>query len=205
MNKKGSLWILTGIILICAALGLLIYNFCVSEVAGKRAGSAAEQLEETTPDDSLSPSASDGEVTYPDYILNPYMDMPVQKIDGYSYIGLLEIPALELTLPIQKEWSYPNMKVSPCRYAGSVYLDNMVICGHNYTSHFGTLKNLNKGDAVYFIDTDGNRFEYKVEEIEVLLPDAVEEMVSEDWDLTLFTCTVGGASRVTVRCSRSRG
>ncbi len=28
----------------------------------------------------------------------------------------------------------------------------------------------------------------------------VEEMITGDWDLTLFTCTLGGQTRVTVRC-----
>jgi sortase A len=36
--------------------------------------------------------------------------------------------------------------------------------------------------------------------MEILSPFAVEEMTSGDWDMTLFTCTVGGQSRVTVRC-----
>lgn len=31
------------------------------------------------------------------------------------------------------------------------------------------------------------------------------EMTSGHWDLTLFTCTVGGASRVTLRCDRVEG
>jgi sortase A len=30
----------------------------------------------------------------------------------------------------------------------------------------------------------------------------VTDMQSGDWDFTLFTCTKGGAQRVTVRCSR---
>lgn len=41
---------------------------------------------------------------------------------------------------------------------------------------------------------------YEVAEIEILSPDAVEEMTEDDGDLTLFTCTLGGGSRVTVRC-----
>jgi len=38
--------------------------------------------------------------------------------------------------------------------------------------------------------------------VETLQPTAVEEMCSGDWDLTLFTCTLGGKFRVTVRCDR---
>ena len=28
----------------------------------------------------------------------------------------------------------------------------------------------------------------------------MKELLSGDWDLTLFTCTLGGKSRVVVRC-----
>ena len=68
--------------------------------------------------------------------------------------------------------------------------------------HFGLIKNLHYGDDVTFTDMDGNTFRYQVIEVETLKPLAVEEMKTGDWDLTLFTCTLGGATRVTVRCSR---
>lgn len=41
------------------------------------------------------------------------------------------------------------------------------------------------------------------EVVDVLAPEAVEEMKDAGNDLTLFTCTYGGASRVTVRCMLS--
>ena len=56
------------------------------------------------------------------------------------------------------------------------------------------------GSEVIFTDMDGNRFIYAVSETEQLPGTAIEEMKSGDWDLTLFTCTIGGAARVTVRC-----
>ena len=91
------------------------------------------------------------------------------------------------------------MKTAPCRYSGSAYLNNLIICGHNYTSHFGTLKNLSEGDLATFTDMDGNVFTYKMVERETLLPTSIDAMESGEWDLTLFTCTVGGQSRVTIR------
>ncbi len=81
-----------------------------------------------------------------------------------------------------------------------------MLCGHNYTSHFGNLKYLEPGDALYFTDVDAHVFGYEVLEILILQPEAVEEMCSTEageWDLTLFTCTVGGQARVTVRCGRT--
>ncbi len=92
------------------------------------------------------------------------------------------------------------MKLAPCRYSGSVYLDNLIIAGHNYKKQFGVLKNLQLGDKIVFTDMDRNSFTYAVSEILVLAPTAVEELQAGEWDLTLFTCTPGGQSRVTVRC-----
>lgn len=139
---------------------------------------------------------------YPDYLLNPEMDMPELKVDGRQYIGVLKIPSLKLQLPIMGEWSYPKLRTAPCRYVGSVYQNNMVICGHNYDRHFGRLKTLKIGAEVDFTDAEGNVFRYKVVELETLKPYAVNQMKSGDWDLTLFTCTIGGRTRVTVRCER---
>ena len=127
--------------------------------------------------------------------------MPVIEVEGSRYVGYLDIPALELSLPVMENWSYPNLKISPCRYEGSAYDNDLIIAAHNYQRHFGGLKNLSIGDEVRFTDGDGNVFTYHVAALEQLQPTQVEEMSAGDWDLTLFTCTLGGQQRVTVRCN----
>ena len=102
-------------------------------------------------------------------------------------------------------WDYALLNIAPCRYTGSVYLNSMVVAAHNYSTHFGRLKELSPGDSIAFTDSDGNVFSYSVIEIETLSPYAIDDMTTGDWDLTLFTCTVGGAQRVTVRCARISG
>lgn len=139
----------------------------------------------------------------PAYVRNPDMEMPLKKVDGRYYIGVLEIPALELELPVMEEWNYPNLRIAPCRYAGSVYSGDVVIAGHNYARHFGGLKNLKPGDAVRFTDADGNVFSYTVTALEILGKSDGDRMCQGDWDMTLFTCTYGGAKRVTVRLKRN--
>lgn len=129
--------------------------------------------------------------------------MPTINIDGNEYIGVLDIPALGIRLPVMGDWSYPKLRTAPCRYIGSVYDDDLVICGHNYQRHFGGLKNLTAGDTVMFTDEGGNVSSYTVTEVVQLSGTALGEMKAGDWDLTLFTCTVGGQLRVTVRCMRS--
>ena len=105
-----------------------------------------------------------------------------------------------MELPTLSSWSYPNLKLSPARYEGSVYLNNLILLAHNYSAHFGQVHRLEEGDLVRFKDMENNIFDYSVKKIEELDSNQLEEMVSGDWDLTLFTCTLGGATRVTVRC-----
>lgn len=201
-HKKGLPLISIGLLLIAAALFLTFYNLWDEHRA---AGSVREILQEMPSEVRYSsPTESDAAekegLEIPDYILNPNMDMPAMEIDGKEYIGVLEIPSLALELPVMSGWSYPDLKISPCRYSGSVYQGNIVIAAHNYTRHFGRLKNLAEGDKVFFTDADGNVFSYEVALLETLNPTDIEEMESGGWDLTLFTCTVGGFYRVTVRC-----
>ena len=51
-----------------------------------------------------------------------------------------------------------------------------------------------------FTAVSGDVYEYEVEKVETLNPYAVDEMLSGDWDLTLFTCTNKGKARAAVRC-----
>lgn len=217
-NNKGKIAIFLGLLLIAAALFLTAYNIYDGFRAGRSADRVIHRLEELIPTENITEGkeenqkelagiVDDGyaipeESELPDYVLNPEMEMPEKEINGISCIGVLSIPDLGLELPVISQWSYPNLKVAPCRYAGSAYLNNLVIAAHNYQSHFGMLKNLSQGSAVTFTDADGNVFCYEVAALETLAPTATEEMNSGDYALTLFTCTLDGTSRVTVRCDR---
>ena len=209
MSKKKKNWIgkiftITGLLLFAAALALSVYNLW----DGYRAEQSREKLLEeyrdknqNISDEGEQAEESDGQI--PDYQLNPEMEMPeitLEDLDGAACIGVLEIPEIDLKLPVLSEWSYPLLKKAPCRYSGSAYLDNLVIAAHNYRTHFRKLKELETGDEVIFTDAAGNRFEYKVAVVEALTPQSVEDMTSGEWALSLFTCTLDGKNRVTVRC-----
>ena len=83
------------------------------------------------------------------------MEMPARRVAGRRYIGILEIGALRLKLPVLDTFSYRNIKVAPARFFGSVYDDNLILLAHNYQSHFGKLHLLQTGDEVSF--TEGGR------------------------------------------------
>ena len=208
MSKRGKLCTALGLLLLLAALGLTAYNLWRDARASMSVDVVLERLTPTLSSrHSELPALSSGEALeeafVPDHVLNPEMAMPEETIDGQNYIGVLDIPALELSLPIISEWSYDALQIAPCRYSGSAYLDNLVIAGHNYRSHFASLPQLQPGDTVTFTDMDGNVFSYAVSSLETLSSYAISDMTSGDWDLTLFTCTVGGQSRLAIRCDQA--
>lgn len=223
--KKGTVLIISGLVLIGAAIGLAAYNIWDGSRAGAESESVLEKLrpmikseasEVTSSDDGtacVSGQSGDEEKTntsgdtfeeiIPDYILNPEIEVPACEVDGDKYIGILSLPTLSKEFPVMSEWSEAGSKRAPCRYSGSPYLDNFVIAAHNYFQHFGSLGDMRIGDSVYFFDMDGNRFEYFVTEIETLPGTEVEAMIAGNDDLTLFTCDFSGSNRVTVRCNKA--
>lgn len=187
-----------GTALILSALSLFAYNQWEAGQADQSAQLLLPQLLEEVPTDPTAPVQPLG--TPVEYLDPDTLEMTEVEIDGYAYIGYLKIPALELELPVMSGWSYDQLKIAPCRYYGSVRGEDLVLLAHNYWKHFGRIKELTEGDSVFFTDMDGVTYEYTVAAKDILEPTAVEEMTAGEYDLTLFTCTPGGASRVTVYC-----
>lgn len=207
-RKGGAIFIVGGLLLLAAALFLTGYNLYDEYRAGAVANRVLNVLQQQTSEGSsndmqMPENSLPDQAELPDYILNPDMEMPTEEVEGDDYIGVLEIPSLEISLPVMSEWSYPKLKTSPCRYSGSAYTGNLAIAAHNYRTHFGSIKNLTAGAQVTFTDVKRRCFYYEVDAVEVLEPTAIQDMISEEWDLTLFTCTPGGQARVAVRCLKT--
>lgn len=197
-RKAGKLLMTIGLLLIAAAFLLMVYNIWESKKAENMSEGILNQLKDGQDEDVGSDNADEK----PLYEIYPDMEMPVLTIDGVDYIGILIVPSLGLELPVAGNWSYPNLRRSPCRYKGSAYSNDMIIAGHNYSRHFGGLKYLAIGEEISFRDVDGHIFQYQVDDIETIPGTAVEDMDAGEWDMTLFTCTYGGKSRVTIRCRK---
>ena len=207
-NRIGNILKGAGLILVTAAVLLLVYNLWDGHRARESEEAILAEYLQENKKASESPDASDkeDEQNIPDYILNPDMDMPeytLKSLGDVACIGILEIPALDLELPVISSWSYSSLRLAPCRYSGSAYKGDLVIAAHNYQSHFGGLRTLPEGSEVFFTDAGGNRFSYYVAVTEALTPWSVDDMTSGEWPLTLFTCTLDSQNRVTVRCEYS--
>lgn len=195
-NKLGTICMILGTVLILAALSLFLWNRREAEQAGEAAADILPQVVE-----QIAETAA--EAPAPPDPFNP--TMTEAEIDGYLYIGYLSIPALGLELPVMSEWDYNRLNIAPCRYSGSTKTDDLVIAAHNFAQHFGGLSGLTGGEQVIFVDMDNVVSTYTVVAVEILAPTAVEEMTNGEYDLSLYTCTYGGRSRVTVRCDRTEG
>lgn len=204
-SKFSIITAVIGTATIIASLWLCGYNVYSDAAASRTADAVYSSLNahiksSETKAEAETADISGTEEVIPNYVLDPNRPMPETKVDGVSYIGTLEIPAIDVALPVAGGFTYDTLKSVPCRYSGSAYLGDMIVCAHNYTSQFANIPKLAVGDIVIFTDIDGNSFTYKVSETETIPADGIEEMSSGDWDLTLFTCTLGGQSRITVRC-----
>ncbi|MCD8316713.1 MAG: sortase [Eggerthellaceae bacterium] len=208
--KKGNwsfpakTFLVLGIIFIACAVLLLALNIFDSERARSSAAYAVSELEQkiqVSHDDIQDESQDDAyDPVVSSETEGTDAELSAVSINGSDYMGILAIPSLNLELPVLKDWSYEGLRISPTRYTGSASTRDLVICAHNYDSHFGRLKYLVPGDEITFTDLNGNVYEYEVVISETLEPTDVADMIDSSYDLSLFTCTIGGKARVTVRC-----
>lgn len=184
MSKKtGKVFLIIGTGLIISALILFFLNQFESKQVAEKSEKVLNHIKESTIV-TTKPPLDD--------------EMPVIKIDGYEYIGYISIPVLDIQLPVLSDWSYEKLKVAPARHFGSTKTDDLVIAAHNYSSHFGQLKSMVKDDIILFTDIEGMAQTYRIEKTDVLNPNDVNKVKNSPYDLVLYTCTLGGKTRVGV-------
>lgn len=201
MRRSSKKLITVGTVLILAAASLTLYNVWDAYCAGKAAQAIEEELtaaidhNETKAENTVTESKE--------------REMDVVTLDGVDYIGTITIPVAGLVLPVQYNYTFDALRNSPCRYYGSYMTNDLVICAHNSSKHFGPIRWLEAGDDIYLRTVDGAEIHYTVKGLETLQPEEVDRMTSTkdetlgSWDLTLFTCYIGGQTRCAVRCVRA--
>ena len=189
MNKLGKYLIILGVILIVISLSLFIFNNLEDYHASKSSHEILEMIDDNKNEEivtNVSNLTKQGE--------------DVINIKGNNYIGIIEIPTLNLKLPIMSEFTYDKLKIAPCRYFGSIQTNDLVICGHSYLAHFGNLYKLQPKDIIIINDFH-KQYIYEVEAIEILEATDINNMLDSQFDLTLYTCTKDSLRRVTIRAN----
>ena len=200
MRKLGKTLIIVGVLLIVLSLSISIKNIYEEEKAGKNSESVLNIMKENINNNIESNKDESIEL-----VNNEIVEEKINKtinVEGYDYIGTISIPTLNLELPVMSEYDYDRLKIAPCRYYGSIYTNDLIICAHSYKTHFKNIDKLNQNDLIIITDASGIKYVYEVLEIEILKPTEVEKMIDNEFDLTLYTCTNDGLSRITIRCNK---
>lgn len=182
MMHRSKILIFLGIVLVLCSAGLFSHNMYVDYESRIKEEKIADDLIKKMGDNLNDDSAID--------------------VDGTKYIGLLEIPKINVTLAVSRDYSFEQMSESLCRYSGSIEDKNIIICGHNYKSFLENLKDVFDNDVLYFIDVSGKRTKYTVVETQYIDGNDSNKLYTdeENWDLTVFTCNYSGYMRYLVRC-----
>ena len=189
---RGIVCIVVGLILAFSGAGLYAHYEHSASEAGQNAQKLLYDLE---PEIILKQPAVDAPQEEA-----PKKSMVQTTLNGYDLIGIIRISEANIDLPVLASWDYDLLQISPCRYSGSVYTDDLILLAHNYEEHFGNLDLLENGDAVEFIDIEGNIHSFYMAKSEILEPTQVDELTKADYPLALFTCTPGGYSRLVIYC-----
>lgn len=184
MNKHSKIFIIIGIILITISTYLLVDNLLEEKYAETLSKKALEIIENSN------------------YETINISNLSTASINGDSYIGILYIPTINLELPIMTHYNEFNLQKAPCVYYGSIATNDLIICAHSYKAHFKYLSKLSKNDYIIIKDINKQEYYYEVLFTEVLDSTDVLEMIDNEYDLTLYTCTPDGQKRITVRCNR---
>ena len=197
----GVICIFLGVVCILSSVGFVVYNRWEDQNAEGIAKDLLEDVQSIMDEKQPEQPLPADTVNLPDDPEKIPTEMATVKVDGYDCIGVLSVPVLDLELPVLTDWSYAKLKKAPCHYYGTYYEKDFVIAAHNYQSHFGKLSELQPKDLILFTDVSGTVYCYEVVLLETLPGNATEEMIASGFDLSLYTCTPGGASRITARCN----
>lgn len=204
-NKLRKLCIVLGSAFILAALCLCIYNISEDRAAEKHSRASLSELRALIPKNPPVQASTDAGAEYDlfaEYEEPTEAGMPTIVIDNTGYCGYIRISELGLELPVINDFSYDALNTAPCRYSGCAESKDLIIAAHNFSSHFGKLSSLSYNSEIVFTDCSGKTYTYSIISIEEINGSNTEEMLSKNdipWDMTLFTCTLSGKSRITVR------
>lgn len=128
-----------------------------------------------------------------------------QEYKGFTMVGTINIPKINLKCPILKNASAEEIEVAVGIYSGPGLnkVGNTVIAGHNYRNgtFFSDNKKLSKGDKVYITDGTGTKVAYTIYNIYTTSPQDSEYLnrnTNGKREISLTTCTDDTNSRLII-------
>ena len=131
----------------------------------------------------------------------PNLNMPVLEINDVDYVALIEIPSLNLSLPVADVWNSQKLYHSPARFYGSCYDHSLVIGGADNSYQFSFCDKIDNGTVIIVTDMTGTQFSYTVSRVDRSKSAESNWLICRDYDLTLFCRDALSMEYVAVRCS----
>ena len=138
-------------------------------------------------------------VGVPEISSNP--NMPILEINDIDYVALIEIPSLNLSLPVSDVWNSQKLYNSPARFYGSCYDHSLVIGGADNSYQFSFCDKIDNGTVIIVTDMTGTQFSYTVSRVDRSKSAESNWLICRDYDLTLFCRDTLSMEYVAVRCS----
>lgn len=173
--RVSLILILTGVMLILASAGILLYTQLSGFSEVKNLQAITEKAER------LMPALQD---RVPEERGNNIMGS--MEIDGINIIGLIEVPKYSSKLPVRSAWSTSAAATMPCRFTGSIYDCSLIIGTSDEEGLWSFAGELEINDRLILTDMEGGRYSYSVSEIDHSDNADLETVQSDDADLTIF-------------------
>ena len=124
----------------------------------------------------------------------------------YEIVGKINIPSINVDYPILSETSDELLKVSVCKFWGSIpnQVGNLCIAGHNYRNKrfFSKVPTLKVGDIIEITDLNKTTQKYTVFDKYTVDPtdtNCTSQITNGKKIVTLITCTDDSKQRVIVQ------
>lgn len=187
MKKRIKIFQMTGILLILGSLAMMIL-FQINETKkAEKAREISRQLDE------MIPQRNSG-------MLNYDSQMPVYEIENVDFVGLLEIPQYQVSLPVAAGWDEEYISTYPGRFSGSAYDNTLVVGGSGREGQLEVLSQLNQGDEIVFVDVTGTEFRYEAEQIDRAKELSAEDLYNPDYEFTIFARDMQSRDYIIIRC-----
>lgn len=185
-NKRNGFVAVGVLLLVGAAVALLVWqgNIAVSQGRAERYVCAIREII-PAPQSAVPQEKSDN-------------SMPILSLDTTDFIGLLEMPRYETTLPVCSAWG--RIGNFPCRFDGNVYERTLQIGATSQRGQFDFYREICVGDAIFFTDVQGNRYTYTVSKLRYAKHADRDTLVREQSALTVFIKNVSAFEYLIVSC-----
>lgn len=186
--KRRRNWLLyVGLGLMVAGLFLVLSTALVRKIWKTEAVRIAEEIEAILPERSAG--------VREDFSV---LDMPALSLEGRDFIGLVELPAYGVKLPLYGHWEYGKVVQFPCRFDGTLYNDSLIIGAS--ADQLSCVKTIEHGDVVTVTDMQGAVYTYRVSNIRRSDNALASTLRREDARLVLFVRDTYTMEYIIVSC-----